>query len=239
MTKARRNIQKKGRKGDPIREMAVERAYMYLHEKAVGFEFRPGERIKEADIAGILKISRGPVREALTRLAMNELVVLEAGKGFFSRKLSIKEVMELLELRTDLETCAVRGAIKNAQDGEIESVRASWLAIVAKQNTLELGTLVNCDENFHIQIGELAGNSERVRSMRNINERIRFIRGIHLEDERSRAVIMGDHAGLIEAIARRDTERAMELLESHIQYRAADFQAFFHKGLIRIYGGDS
>lgn len=238
MTKIRKNVKKRELEDDSSREMAVERAYSHLRKKAIGFECKPGERIKDIDIAVELKMSRGPVREALNRLAMNQLVVFESGKGFFSRRLSIREITELFELRTELETNAVRGAIRKAPDGEIELVRASWLAIVAKQNVLELDTLVDCDEEFHIQIAELAGNSERTRCMRNINERIRFIRGIHLEDEQSRIIIMGDHAKLIDAIANRDEGKAMELIENHVQF-SADFQSFFHTGIIRIYGDDS
>lgn len=238
MGRPRKNpVREKPEKTSPS-AMAVERAYDYLRQQAVGFGFRPGERINEVEIAGILKMSRAPVREALNRLVMNGLVAFEAGRGFFCRKLSVKEVSELFELRADLELAAVRGAIKNAPDEAIRAVRQTWAGIVAHQNEMDIERLVDSDEQFHLQLAELAGNSERVKYMRNINERIRFIRRINLEAEGRRATIIGEHTRILDAIAVRDAQAAIGLMENHVQFSAVDLRSHIHEGIARIYADE-
>jgi DNA-binding GntR family transcriptional regulator len=214
---------------------AVERAYDYLHRQAVGFGFKPEERINEVEVAGILDMSRAPVREALNRLVMNGLVVFEAGKGFFCRKLSIREISELFEIRSDLETAGMRSAVRNATDAEIRAARESWAELVERQNEMDIETLVNSDEQFHLHLMELAGNSERVKYMRNINERIRFVRRINLESEKGRATTLSEHTHVLDALFARDGERAAELMALHLKSSSAELRSHVHEGIARIF----
>lgn len=217
---------------------AVERAYDFLRQQAVGFGFRPGERINEVEIAGVLNMSRAPVREALNRLVMNGLVAFEAGKGFFCRKLSVKELSELYELRSDLEIAAIRGAIANAADEDIWAVRESWTGVVARQKDLDIETLVNCDEQFHLDLAGLAGNAERLKYMQNINERIRFVRRINLETEGRRDTIIGEHSQILDALAVRNEKAILELMKHHLEFSSADLRSHIHEGIARIYADE-
>lgn len=58
----------------------------------------PGQRLVEADLTHSLNISRGPVREALTRLAAEGIVTLNQNRGAYVRSLSKKEVNDLLKV---------------------------------------------------------------------------------------------------------------------------------------------
>lgn len=218
---------------------AVERAYEYLHHQAVSFGIRPGERINEVEVAANLEMSRAPVREALNRLVMNGLVAFEPGKGFFCRKLSVKEVSELFELRSDMEASAVHSAVKTAKDEDIQAVREFWSDVVAQGNKMDIEALLNYDEEFHLKVIGLAGNSERVKFMQNINERIRFVRRINLESEGRRATIIGEHSQLLDAIAQRDENTALKLLESHLKFSHDDLRAYIHEGIARIYADET
>ena len=73
----------------------VESVYQTLREMAVDFRLKPGERINEVALARALGASRTPLREALNRLVSEGFLTFEPGRGFFCRKLMVKDVYEL------------------------------------------------------------------------------------------------------------------------------------------------
>jgi DNA-binding GntR family transcriptional regulator len=217
---------------------AVERAYAYLLNKTISFGFHPGERINEVELAATLEMSRAPVREALNRLVMQGLVVSESGKGFFCRKLSTKEVSELLEVRSELELSAIRHACLKASDQAIQEAVLRWQAMEFDPATMDLEALVDIDEAFHLGVAALANNAERLNFLRNINARIRFVRRISLENEARDETFILEHSRILEAITHRDAEKAMALMESHIRSNSEELTANIHEGLARIYADE-
>lgn len=215
------------------RVIAVERAYSYLRKRAIRFEFTPGERVNEAEISQQLNMSRSPVREALNRLATNGLFDAEPGRGFFSRRLSVREVSELLEIREDLELPCILYACENATREDIDRTREEWAEVAARQDSMDIEELVDADEQFHLQIAEFAGNDERLKFIRNINDRVRFIRLINLDGRRNQ--IIEEHAEILDAIQNKDAGKASELMKSHLMFTPSDLQSTMHEGITRIY----
>src|SRR6187431_1426353 len=82
-------------------------------------ELQPGVRIREAVIARQLGISRGPLREALGRLAGRKLLEYTPNLGMRVAKTSNKDIAEIFEIREVLEGAAVRLATQRMTDGEI------------------------------------------------------------------------------------------------------------------------
>jgi DNA-binding GntR family transcriptional regulator len=241
MTKPKKNTSKEDlEKNSTTTSSArmVERAYNFLRQQAVGFGFHPGERVNEVATAVSLKMSRAPVREALNRLVMKGLFEFEPGKGFFCRKLSVKEVSDLFELRENLETASLRYVVKNATDAEIQERRKSWTEVVARQEKMDIESLVDFDEQFHIQLAQLAGNLERLKILQNINERIRFVRRINLEADERRTATIEDHTRLIEAVSKRDEEKTIKIIGLHLKMSSADLRSHIFEGISRIYANE-
>src|SRR4051812_48455383 len=69
-----------------------------------------GERVREEEVAGLLGVSRTPVREALQRLHQRGLLVFGAGRGLVVAELSHNQVLQLYALREILEGSAARFA---------------------------------------------------------------------------------------------------------------------------------
>ena len=78
-------------------------AYDELRAMIVEGRLGPGSRIGQAEVADMLGISRGSVREALRRLAGDGLVEFEVNRGFFVADLGLDRVLERLEARLQLE----------------------------------------------------------------------------------------------------------------------------------------
>lgn len=217
---------------------AVERAYAHLHAITIRFGYRPGQRINEVELASSLGMSRAPVREALNRLVVDGLVTMEPQRGFSCRKLSATEIIHLYEIRTDLELPCVRRACSIASADEISALATIWSATERGQAAMDLGALVDADESFHLKIASFAGNPERVRILSNINSRVRFVRIINLESELRRTVSLAEHTRLLEAIARRETEEAVELMRLHLQCSSEEIKRHINTGLTRIYADE-
>ena len=93
--------------------------------------------------------------------------------------------------------------------------------------------VTHTDETFHLGIAALSGNAELVRQLGQINERIRFIRWL---DMASRVgTTKGEHMGIMEAIERRDADRAASVLQAHIGRRMDEIVSAVKEGFSSIY----
>lgn len=77
-----------------------------LREGIITGAFKPGDQINEAQVAGQLNVSRGPVREALHRLVQEGLLFSRPNRGVFVQEISIRDVAEVNEAREILECAA-------------------------------------------------------------------------------------------------------------------------------------
>lgn len=84
------------------------RAYERLREEIVEWRLPPGTHLSEIRLADRLGVSRTPLREALHRLAADNLVKVVPGRGAFVTEISLADVRHLFQLREALETYAVR-----------------------------------------------------------------------------------------------------------------------------------
>ncbi|MBN9324433.1 MAG: GntR family transcriptional regulator, partial [Delftia acidovorans] len=81
-----------------IRHERGSSVYSTLRDMAISYEFKPGERLSESELALRLGVSRTPVREALTRLVADGFL-LPASRGYMRRELDVKESLDLYEAR--------------------------------------------------------------------------------------------------------------------------------------------
>ena len=87
---------------------ASKRVEAHLRKAIHAGKLRPRQRIIEEDLARELKVSRGPVREALLRLERDGLVVTTSRRGTFIRDISLAEIGVIFRMRAKLESLCVR-----------------------------------------------------------------------------------------------------------------------------------
>lgn len=200
---------------------SVDIAYATLRDRAIRFDFKPGERINESALTRELQVSRTPLREALNRLVAEGFLTLAAGQGFFCRPLSPDRILELYELRCALECEALRLGVARASDDAI----AAFVADLDRTETAyatetDLPALLDMDEAFHMGLAGLCGNDEILRLLRNVNERIRYVRLINLRQvQAAQATGLGAHRIIADAVQARDTDAAVRALRQHIERR--------------------
>jgi len=204
-------------------ESSVDRLYDKLRQMAVNFEFKPEERINESALSANLGASRTPLREALNRLVAEGFLTFSNGRGFFCRALSPARILELYEARIAIECEALRRAILRASDEQLTALSDYLNRVEGTYKTCkDLAKLIEMDEEFHFRIAELSNNSELLRILANINDRIRYVRIINLDmliREEGEAGALSSHRVLLNALLSRDAETATQVMRDHIERR--------------------
>lgn len=202
---------------DPAGEASGGDVYDTLLTRMIAFTFKPGDRLNEGLIARELGVSRTPVREALNRLTADGFIDHKPGKGFSRRKLDAREVFDLYELRSRLETAAVLLGVARATPEALSAIAGILEESAALSSDGAVEDLVRVDEAFHEALMALTGNHAMLTTLRNINARIRFVRWIDMRGRRGGT--QGEHAAILAAFQSGDAVTSSDLLERHIERR--------------------
>jgi DNA-binding GntR family transcriptional regulator len=195
-----------------------DRAYTALKGVIVslGVYDRPDEvRLDERQLAQDLGISRTPVREALAQLESEGLVRSVPRRGVYVVRKTKNEVVELITAWAALEGMAARLITLTAADEEIATLRKMFA-------TFENGTLhAKLDEysevniEFHQTIIRMSKNRVLIDLAENLFTHMRMIRRRTIGDDDRADRSIRDHMNIIEALEKRDTERAEDLVRNH------------------------
>ncbi len=218
--------------GPSMVEAAYDRLLVMINE----FEIKPGERVNEVAVAKKLGISRTPLREALNRLAIEGFLIVRPARGFFCRELDPTETMHLYEMRAVIECAAVRLATERAAAHELASL-AQFLKTSSSTDDYPIDEQVAYDEGFHEEIVRLSGNTEMLKVMKSLNQRIRPLRWVYLH--RGRPTTQAEHRHILAALMAKDADKAAELMGSHIKRRREEIEEAIRHIYGEIYVGRS
>lgn len=191
--------------------------YDTVLEMVVTYQFLPNQRINEVHLARKLKTSRTPVREVLNRLHAQGFLQFKKGSGFSCREFSPREIQELYQLRSIIETAAIRLACENATHTEVKALETFLQQTGPEPGDRSSRELVELDQHFHEQLMQLARNDEMLKVLSNINARIRFFRWVDMDNKRGDTQI--EHQQIIQALIERDADKAAGLVQTHIHRR--------------------
>jgi DNA-binding GntR family transcriptional regulator len=182
--------------------------------------FAPGQRLIEADLTRDLQVSRGPLREALRRLAADGLIELVSHRGAVVARPSREEVAGLFDAREALEALAARRAAERIGEADNRAVARQLRGEVATGGTGAGPDYVRENQHFHDTILRLAGNIHLHRLLAQLEFpafRASFFR---VFDEAERAASLGEHRVIIDAIVAGEAKRAEDAIRKHVR-RAA------------------
>lgn len=139
---------------------STDRATDEIRSRIVAGVYPPGSRLRERDLSDALDMSRIPVREALARLEADGFVVVLPRRGAMVRRLTLKDVAELFDLRLSLEALAARRAAEAVARGAdssrlMEHMDAASLA--TRRN--EAAKIPAANAALHAEIITLSGNN--------------------------------------------------------------------------------
>jgi DNA-binding GntR family transcriptional regulator len=214
-------------------DSSVGRVYELVKRRAMTFEFRPGDRLNEVAIARQFGVSRTPLREALNRLTADGFLTFSPKQGFFRRPIEVNEIFDLCELRLQIETGAARLAVERGSDEAFAEFEEFLNRATENLETKTVEELVQNDEAFHERIIALTGNAEMMRTLRNINSRIHYVR-IDLKAP-LRELKYAEHRAIVEALKERHAEKCVKLLYQHIEPRRDQIIEAVKNSYARLY----
>ena len=216
---------------------SVDRIYNDLKNMASYFVIKPDEKLNEVRMAEQLGASRTPLREALNRLVSEGFLTFSKGRGFSCRPLNAIQILDLYQAREAVECKMVELACRRSTPKEFDKIRASLAGSENHyQESSKATDLVDIDESFHLAIAELSQNAELIRILKNLNDRIRFIRTIDLEERR--IVTPQNHMEIIDAMIANDVTSAVNAMQAHIVRSSEEATEAVRKAYARIYVPD-
>ncbi len=190
-------------------------AYDRLLDEIRTGRLTPGARLREADLAARLGISRTPVREAIRQLEAEGLVVHEARSGASVRRLDHAEVMELYEMRSVLEGAAARMAARGASDVELAELKALNMEMAGAVNDPEMTRRLN--HQFHATLLNAARNRFLSRAMATLQRTLLILGPSTLANPDRAEQALLEHGRILKALADRDMVEAELAMRTHIE----------------------
>ena len=197
-------------------EAMAGKVYQQILDAIISGRAAPGQRLRERELSDQYGVSRIPVREAIHRLEQDGFLVTAPRRGAVVRKLTLKDVEELFDLRVLLESFAARRAAERVAAGEdgrmlLDTLRQAKEALAAGDTDLTS----DLNTRFHDQIIALAGSGLLERSMRPLHGLNRWIFGLAVN--RSLEVNALEHDELADAIMTGRPQLAEAVAAAHIE----------------------
>lgn len=196
----------------PLREVIFDT----LREAIITGELKPGERLMEVKLADKMGVSRTPVREAIRMLELEGLVDMLPRKGAHVAELSVKDIMDVLEVRASMDSLATRLAAERITDEEIKELRQIQAQFINHVDKNNLQGSIKKDVEFHELIYRASRNDRLLQIANNLREQVQRFRVIYLKDYSSPKNLIKEHEDICDAISSRNLDMAQKYAQIHI-----------------------
>ncbi|MGE0769503.1 MAG: GntR family transcriptional regulator [Hyphomicrobiaceae bacterium] len=188
-----------------------EDVYERLRAEILSCELLPGSSINEATLAQRFKVSKTPIRDALSRLHAQKLLLVIPRKGYRVAPISVSDATDLFEFRVWLEERCVRSACADAADEELRDLN-KLRTKPGKQG------FVDYNRNFHLALIELAPNRRLVEAAREVIEQFDRLVVMSLSAiEWDFTPLVKEHGAIIDALQDRNATLAGRLVVQHVK----------------------
>jgi len=213
-------------------------AYETLRREILSLELEPGLDLDEAGLVARLGLSRTPVREALIRLAADELVVLLPNRGAKVAPLDLADTPRYIEALDLAQRAVHRFAAQRRTDEDLARIDAARDAFEDSIAGGDAMVMTECNRDFHAAVAEAAHNRYlAAHYVRLLNQGMRLLRIPFAYDpagdgaDAHIAKIVEDHRRITDAIASRDADRADALGHAHAMLFQSRLMVFLQQNL--------
>jgi len=205
--------------GDAGYRTLIERTYGRLREDILNGTLQPGEKLLVEHIKQRYDVGSGTIREALSRLVSEAMVIAEGQRGFTVAPISIEDLIDVTNVRVSVETEALRVSIRQGDDFWRHRLRLAFDKLSSLEQPLQdenirrweqantafhAALLSACDSPWALRmVQQLTQHAERYR---------RFSIGLHLGRD-----VHAEHQHIFDAAIAGQDARAALALEAHIR----------------------
>lgn len=200
-----------------------------LEERILSGHYSPGYKLNERDLAAEFGVSRTPIRDILTRLSFNGLVIQKTRQGTYVKKNSIGEIIEWLQMLAVLESACARLAARagSIEDSEQLTFWANKTIIKSLESDQNQYTIAN--KKFHEIIYLMSNNQPLINSIKDIRRKTSSYRKHIHRTAGVTSMSAQEHLDIAQAISARDEGRASDLMFKHLDMQRKEFTPFIAK----------
>jgi DNA-binding GntR family transcriptional regulator len=186
-----------------------------IKDEVLTGQLKPGDFLNTLTISKRLGVSRTPVREALNRLTSIGLTENEPHRGYFVKKLSVDEILEIYYIRASLSGACARLAVKNLTDEQIAQLDSlcDEMENLLSQNNHE--HMLDANYSFHDIIFKAAHSPRLEDLVLQYYQLSEQYRALALELPGRYNEVCGEHRAIVEAIRKRDPDLAESIEREH------------------------
>jgi DNA-binding GntR family transcriptional regulator len=197
-------------------------AYDAIKEAILSFQLAPGQSIVESDLAKQLGMSKTPVRDAISRLEKEGLVVKIAYKGAFISDVSRESVQEIYQLRAVLEGLAASLATPNMDVKDRQYTQQLIQDEIAALNSNDIPNASRINRLFHDLLIEKSGNQWLKVVLANLDDHLQRYRMLSYFQQGRLKKSIREHQRVLDAILTGAPEAAEAGMKAHLLSVAAD-----------------
>jgi DNA-binding GntR family transcriptional regulator len=198
-------------------------AYRLIKEKIITLELPPAALIDEVKLIADLGLGRTPIREALQRLALENLVVILPRRGMIVADLNMSDLQKIFEIRIELEVYGVRLAARRATAAQIAAMEALFEDADALLRDGDNYQLIRLDHQAHRLLAQAAHNEFLEETLERLYNHVLRLWYVSLHRVQRLREAIEEHREIIACVKAGDGERAAQIMRAHI----AEFQEQF------------
>jgi DNA-binding GntR family transcriptional regulator len=199
---------------------AVDHAYEMIWRQLIRGERQPGDRLTDTELASQLGLSRTPVRQALHRLVQEDLVRLDARRGFSVREFSANDVIEIYQVRAVLEVLALRLAVPRLTAAQLrdqlDALRRVRDALQKERDDRSVLLHLEADLKLHNLLIQASGNGRLIRILAGLRSQQTLFQYWDTSYPERNEAAADEHEVILLALTVGDTVKAEAALEQHI-----------------------
>jgi len=194
-----------------------DQVYKIIKDKIIWHEIKMRERIIDKKFAEELGVSRSMVRQVLTILVKEELLIMIPRNGFYVREITEKEIEEIYNIRKLLETHAVKSAVLRNSNSDITKMEETFNNAKKNLKKKDTKSLVEIDIKLHELIINNCDNSHIEKIIDKFKNLVNFYRFADQHEISRARELYFEHYEIFKSIKSRNIELATELMSNHIE----------------------
>ena len=171
----------------------------------------------EVELADEMGVSRTPVREAIRKLEKEGLVTIEPRRGAYASDISVKDMVDILEVREALEGLAaslVTSKITDEEVAELKQITKGYSDAIKNNDTEKI---IHYDELFHKKIVAFSENNTLIQMGETVQDLALRFRYLYYDDFSRYVNMPNEHMEIIASLAGGDPDKAREVADEHVE----------------------
>lgn len=221
------------------RRTAVDDIYDYLQGEITSLRLLPGDKISEADIAALFGVSRQPVRDAFSRLANLDLLLIRPQRATEVKRFSMREIVKSRFVRAAVETQVLRQAAQYCDEAGAAKLDAALVEQEKAIQDKDVEGFGRLDYEFHETLCEIAKADFAYDVILAEKSKVDRLCVLGFSKETRMPELVADHREIADAVRKNDPDRAVKAgmihlsrLDATIERIAATNANYFEPGEI-------